>query len=64
MLTDYLHLAFHKCVTCTINDENHKGPSIKDVRKEGGKEVCVKSGRGGGKCGRPQNFGDFPQNSI
>ena len=44
----------------------YKGPSIKDVRKGGGglskADVC---GRGGlGKCGRPQNFRDFPQNSI
>ena len=47
----------------TIRARPPKGPSIKDVRKGGG---VVKSGRGGGlgKCKRPQNFGNFPQNSI
>ena len=40
------------------------GQKFADVRKG---ERGVKSGHGGGglgKCGRPPNFGDFPQNSI
>ena len=48
-----------------------KGPSIKDVRKggRGGLSKADVCGRGGGgfrvgKCGRTQNFGNFPQNSI
>ena len=58
VLTNYLHLDFHKCVTCTINDENHKGPSIKHVRKEG-EGVFVKSGRGGGEMRTSAKFWGF-----
>ena len=59
VLTDYLHLAFHKCVTCTINDENHKGPSIKDVRKEGGKECVSKADVGEGNADVRKILGIF-----
>ena len=37
------------------------GPSIKDVRKVGGFVKSERREGGLGKCGRPQNFADFPQ---
>ena len=43
------------------------GAVHKGIPQRGGRRVFVKSGSGGGglgKCGRPLNFGDFPQNSI
>ena len=59
----FLHKIKHFFQSYTIHLSS--GPSIEDVRKEGRvfskADVC---GRGLGKCRRPQNFEDFPHNSI